>query len=79
MDWIRIENEAYIMGVACCRSVEESFYAAAKEILCWMAESYGFTVDEAYLLMGQVMEARATQFVNPTRTYICKIPKKYIG
>lgn len=78
MEWVRIEDEKYIMGVACCRSVEESFYAAAREVLCWMVEEYGFTVDDAYLLMGQVMEARCTQFVNPTRTYICKMPKKYL-
>ena len=43
-----------------------------------MANEYGFAVEEAYLLMGQVMEARCTQFVNPTRTYICKVPKKYL-
>jgi amidase len=34
--------------------------------------------EEAYLLMGQVLEARSTQFVNPTRTYICKMPKTYL-
>jgi hypothetical protein len=33
-------------------------------------------MSEAYLLMGQVMEARCTQFVNPTRSYVCKIAKK---
>ncbi len=78
MEWVRIEDKDYIMGVACCRSVEESFYSAAREVLNWMVEDYGFSVDEAYLLMGQVMEARCTQFVNPTRTYICKMPKRYL-
>lgn len=78
MKWVRMENDDYIMSVSCCRSVEESFYAAAREILCWMVDGYGFTDEEAYLLMGQVMEARSTQFVNPTRTYICKMPKKYL-
>lgn len=78
MEWVRIENSEYIMGVACCRSIEESFYAAAREVLCWMVDTYKFSEDDAYLLMGQVMEARCTQFVNPTRTYICKMPKKYL-
>jgi len=36
------------------------------------------TKPEAYLLMGQVMEARCTQFVNPTRSYVCKMAKKYL-
>lgn len=78
IECVRIENDDYIMTVACGRSVEESFYDAARELVNWMKEGYGFTVDEAYLLMGQVLEARATQFVNPTRTYICKILKKYL-
>jgi acetamidase/formamidase len=43
-----------------------------------MVEAYHFTPEDAYLLMGQVMEARCTQFVNPTRSYICKMPKKYL-
>ena len=78
-DWIRIENQDAIMAVACERSLEESFYAAARELLCWMADDFGFTEEEAYLLLGQVMEARCTQFVNPTRSYICKIAKKYLA
>jgi len=74
---VRIEDEAYIMTVSCGRSLEESFYDAAAGMLEWMVE-YGFTEGDAYLLMGQVLEARATQFVNPTRTYICKMPKEYL-
>jgi acetamidase/formamidase len=79
MEWVRIEDRDYIMAVACGRSLEESFYGASREILYWMADEYGFTEEEAYLLMGQVMEARSTQFVKPTRTYICKMPKKYLS
>ena len=78
MTWVRAEDEDTIMGIACDRSLEESFYEAAREVLCWMVEAYHFTPEDAYLLMGQVMEARCTQFVNPTRSYICKMPKKYL-
>ena len=75
---VRIEDENYIMTVACQRSIEESFYEASAGILEWMTESYGFSDKDGYLLMGLVMEARATQFVNPTRTYICKMPKVHL-
>ncbi len=78
MRWIRAEDQDYIMGIACASTVEESFHAAAREVLCWMVESYGFAEKEAYLLMGQLLQARCTQFVNPTRTYVCKMPKKYL-
>lgn len=76
---VRIENEDYIMAVACERSLEESFHLAARELLYWMVDQYGFTEESAYLLMGQVLEARCTQFVNPTRTYICKMAKQYLS
>lgn len=78
MACVRIENDEYIMAVACERSLEESFQLAARELLCWMADSHGFSEEEAYLLMGQVLEARCTQFVNPTRTYICKLPRRWL-
>lgn len=75
---IRAENDEYIVTIACERSLEESFYLAARQLLCWMVSDYGFSLSDAYLLMGQVMEARATQFVNPTRTYVCKMRKAYL-
>ena len=75
---VRIENDEYIMTVACERSLEESFYLATAQLMNWIADDYGIPANEAYLLMGQVMEARNTQFVNPTRSYICKMPKKYL-
>jgi len=76
---VRIENADYIMAVGTERSLEESFYAAVKELIDWMVTEYDFVLEEAYLLLGQVMEARCTQFVNPTNSYICKIAKKYIA
>lgn len=78
MTWPRIEDDSHIMAVACCETVEESFQCAAGELLRWIVNGYGMPEPDAYLLMGQVMEARCTQFVNPTRSYVCKIAKKYL-
>ena len=78
MEWPRIENDEFIMAVACCETAEESFCTAARELLGWMTEGYGLSPEEAYLLLGQVMQARCTQFVNPTRTYVCSIAKKFL-
>ena len=75
---VRMENDEYIISVCCGRSVEEMFYKAAADMLQWLKSDFGFSREEAYMLMAQVMEARATQFVNPTRTYLCKMPKKYL-
>ncbi len=72
---VRIENAEYIMTAACGRTLEESFHDASGHLLAWISEEYDLSLEEAYLLMGQVMEARNTQFVNPTFSYLCKMPK----
>lgn len=72
---IRLENQDDIMTIACERSTDESFFAAAREMVRWLVGSYGFTEKDAYLLMGQLMASRCTQYVNPTRSCICKMPR----
>ena len=37
----------------------------------------GMTRGDAYLWLGQVLEARCTQFVNPTFTYLVKVARAY--
>lgn len=76
---VRIEDDTHIMTVACERRVEESFHLACEQMVQWVAGEYTFSIEEAYLLMGQVMQARCTQFVNPTSSYIYKMPKVYLG
>ena len=76
--WIRLEDEEYIMTIACMEDIEESFYEATGEMIRWMVKDYGFDEMEAYCLLGQVMEARCTAFVNKQKPYICKIKKKYL-
>jgi len=75
---VRIEDNEYIMTVASCPSLETSFYHAVSQLLLWMEDDYGLSAKESYLLLGQVMRARNTQFVNPTWSYICKMPKLYL-
>lgn len=78
MEWIRMECSEYIMAIACEDDIKESFCAATRELILWMCEDYNFSKKQAYLLLGQVLEARCTVFVNETYSYICKIPKKYL-
>jgi acetamidase/formamidase len=75
---VRIENNEYIMTVSSEKSLEASFYAAARHMLLWLQEDWEMNAANAYGLMAQLLEARNTQFVNPTWSYICKMPKKYL-
>jgi len=79
MSWPRFEDATHIGTVACARPLEDAFRLAAKELALWLADDYGFSLPDAVLLLGQVVEARCTQLVNPHFTYVCKIPKRYLG
>jgi acetamidase/formamidase len=78
MAWPRLVNETHIMTVAMARPAEDAFRYALEAMVLWLEEDYGFARGDAYLFLGQVLEARCTQFVNPTFTYIAKVPKRYL-
>jgi amidase len=79
MDYPRIENDTHIIAMGMARPAEDAFRMALANLITWMEEDYGFSRPDAFLLLGQVMEARCTQFVNPTFTYVAKIAKEHLA
>jgi acetamidase/formamidase len=77
--WPRIENESHIMVAAMARPCEDAFRHALEGLILWMEEEFGFSRGDAYLWLGQVLEARCTQFVNPTFTYVAKVARRFLG
>ncbi len=78
MTWPRITNATHIITTAQAKPAEDAFRIALVEMILWLEEEYRLTRGEAFLLLGQVLEARCTQFVNPTYTYICKVNRRYL-
>ena len=78
MTWPRIENDQYIMTTACEKPAEDAFRIALSEMILWLEASYEMSRGEAYMFLSQCLEARVTQFVNPSYTYIAKVAKKYL-
>ncbi len=78
MLWPRIETPEELISVGCAKPAEDAFRIALQELLKWLTGEYGFTETEAFLLLGQILHARCTQFVDPLYTYIGKVPKKYL-
>lgn len=76
--WPRIETPTHICTVGCARPLDDALRIAFEEMVYWLEESYHMPAAEAYMLLGQIAEARCTQMVNPKYTYICKVPKKYL-
>ena len=60
------------------RPAEDAFRTALSEMVLWLEGEYGFPRGEAYLFLGQVLEARCTQFVNPTFSYVAKVNQNYL-
>lgn len=78
MEWPRITNDTHIMTTAQAKPAEDAFRVGLSEMIKWLEDDYGFDRGEAYLFLGQVLEARITQFVNPTFSYVCKVNRKYL-
>ena len=78
MTWPRITNATHIMTTAMARPAEDAFRTALEEMILWLEDGYGMSRGDAYLLLGQVLEARCTQFVNPTFSYVAKVNRRYL-
>ncbi len=74
--WPRIENATHRMIAAQGRPAEDAFRSALEAMILWL-EADGMPRGEAFLWLGQVLEARCTQFVNPTFTYLARVRREY--
>lgn len=79
MTWPRIETATHIGTLGCARPLEDAMRIAFEEMCYWLEDDYGIPAGEAYMLLGQIAEARCTQVVNPKYTYICKVPKDLLA
>ena len=73
----RIETDTHLIAVGLAKPAEDAFRQALEFLIRWIGERYGIDHGEAYIRLAQVLEARCTQFVNPSFTYVAKVAKKY--
>jgi acetamidase/formamidase len=78
MTWPRITNATHIGVATQARPAEDAFRIGLEEMVRWLVEDYSFGTGEAFLYLGQVLEARVTQYVNPTFTYLLKVARKHL-
>lgn len=78
MTWPRVIDATHITAVGCARPAEDAFRIAVEQLIYWMADEYGYSEIDAHLLLGQVLEARCTQFVDPLYTYVAKIRHDFL-
>lgn len=78
MTWPRFADGTHIGCFGCARPAEDAFRLAVQDLIYWLADDYGWDEREAYLLLGQILSARCTQFVDPLFTYVAKVPRVYL-
>jgi acetamidase/formamidase len=78
LEYPRIEDETHLITVSMERPAEDAFRSALERLILWLGEDYDMAPGDAYLFLGQVLEARCTQYVNPTFSYITKVAKKFL-
>ena len=74
----RFENATHVGTVATAVPAEDAFRLALCELLEWLAADFGLPYGEGYMLLAQVMEARCTQFVNPSFSYVTKVARAWL-
>jgi acetamidase/formamidase len=79
MVWPRIETPEHIGTLGCARPLEDAARIAFEEMIHWLEDDYSVPAPEAYMLLGQIAEARCTQMVNPKYTFICKVAKHHLA
>ena len=75
---IRVENNDCLCTIACEGDMETCCITAARELLYWICDDYKMDERDVYLLLGQVMNMRVTQLVNPTRTILASVNKSFL-
>jgi len=76
--WPRGENEEYIFTAGNARPLDQCVQNATTEMLAWLQQRYGYTANEANLLMGYAVEYEVGNMFDPAYTMICKIPKRLL-
>jgi acetamidase/formamidase len=77
--WPRLETASHIGTIGCARPLEDAMRIAFEEMVYWLEDDWGIPAAEAYMLLGQIAEARCTQVVNPKYTYVCKVAKEILA
>jgi acetamidase/formamidase len=78
IEWPRIESDEEIMTVSSARPLEDAARLAFREMVRWLNEDYGFSVDDAYMFLSLTARARIAQIVDPLYTVVAKLSKEYL-
>lgn len=74
----RIENDEKIMAVGSARPMEDAVRIAYVELIYWIHQDYGFSIDEAYQICAQVGRCYVGNIVDTLWSMCASVEKKYL-
>lgn len=77
--WPRAETATHLLCVGNARPLDQALQHATTEMLDWLRQDYGLSVQEASLLLGQVVEYEVANVYNPAYSMVCKVPKAVLA
>lgn len=76
--WPRLETEKFFMTIGSSRPMEDAARIAYRELIRWMAADFGFTEEDAYMLLTQCGRVRLGNMVDPKYTLGASISKSFL-
>lgn len=76
--WPRAVSDGFIMTIGSARPLDDAVRIASVELIDWMVSDYGFDRLDAYQLLGQVVQYRIGNMVDPNYTVVAKMPRRYV-
>lgn len=76
--WPRGETPDCILTVGNARPLDQALQHATTEMLRWLTDGYGMTVQEASQLLGQAVEYDVANVYNPAYSMVCKLSKRLL-
>lgn len=75
----RLENERFYMSIGSSRPMEDAARRAYRDLIRWLAADFGYTEEDAYLLLTQAGRVRLGNMVDPKYTLGASILKSIVG
>jgi amidase len=76
--WPRGETDTHLFCVGNARPLDQALQHATTEMLAWLQQDYGLTVQEASHLLGQAVEYEVANVFNPAYSMVCKLSKRVL-
>ena len=74
----RVRRGGLISTLASDKPLEAAVQASVRAMVDWLAEDYGFSRRDAYLLLTNAAFSRVCQIVNPVYTAACTIDERQV-